>query len=279
MRTSSIKQSITRVFSDGYELGSWLSKSMDQAKPRRWWLPGPPPPRRLISLKAVEESYRQDGTPPLHVPVRHITIRLADFPKSPDLAPYLGRLDQPPTAVDHESVIAKSEPSYLFHGCGNAIDAEVVDSFACRGPSIRFARSRSYFSTGRAVYWSNSIEFAIAWSCFAETGNWDLWRYNKDQPFQCLIFVSRVDLTAMKTGLYLIPKPQTPKEEQALADVSLSSHHICRGRKPLSHHTYTSGNTLQSGANQTTGRHEVNVLRHRSQVKQAGASSGHEYLV
>jgi hypothetical protein len=73
------------------------------------------------------------------------------------------------------------------------------------------------------VYWSNSIEFAIAWIFFSETGSWNLDEFEARRPSRCLIFVSRLDLAKMKFegGLYLIPRPQTPEEEEGLDDVSL----------------------------------------------------------
>lgn len=186
----------------------------DHNKPRRWWLPGPPPPRRLLSLDAVEESYRQDGTPELSIPVRFLSVPCTFSRRSSTLAPYLNRLDQPTTS-------SAAGPTYLFHGCGNDIGPKVIQSFSRRGPSIRFSRSQSYFSAGRAVYWSNSVEFAIAWSFFAETGSWDFGG-RKERPFQCLVFVARLELAEVdfEGGLYLIPRPGGAEEEEELGDVS-----------------------------------------------------------
>ena len=132
------------------------------------------------------------------------------------MAPYLGRLGQP-TDITGGGV---PEPLYVFHGCGNVNGPEVVESFARRGPSIRFARARSYFSAQQAVYWSNSIDFAISWSFFAETGSWDLDKHDGWLPFECLIFVSKLDIASIGSGLYLIPKPLTLKEEEGLTAVS-----------------------------------------------------------
>ncbi|KAH6995868.1 hypothetical protein BKA56DRAFT_570156 [Ilyonectria sp. MPI-CAGE-AT-0026] len=187
---------------------------MNHSKPRRWWLPGPPPPRRLISLDLVEESYRRDGTPELSVPVR--SIRVPWVERSSVLAPYLDRSDKPGSAEE----TPVSGPKYLFHGCGNVLGPRVIQSFARRGPSIRFSRSQSYFSADQAVYWSNSVEFAIAWSFFSETGSWNLNDFDGKRPFRCLIFVSRLDLAepSFEGGLYLIPRPQSPEEEAELGD-------------------------------------------------------------
>ncbi|KAJ4307367.1 hypothetical protein N0V84_012785 [Fusarium piperis] len=175
-------------------------------KPPRWWLPGPPPTRRQLSLDTVDESYQRDGTPELSIPVRHLTVPFAE--RSSVLCPYLGRLDQPTTAP------GESKETYLFHGCGNVTSPRVVQSFARWGPSIRFSKARSYFSTGRAVYWSNSIEFALAWCFFCETGSWDLAGFNGEHPLESLIFVSRPDLRDI--NLQVIPKPQTPEDEEEL---------------------------------------------------------------
>jgi hypothetical protein len=187
---------------------------MDETKPRRWWVPGPPPPRRSISLEAVEESYRRDDTPELCVPARYITVGLTDFLGNGAIAPYTHCLGQPEGCG--------TPPMYLFHGCGNAVNPDVVGSFIRRGPSIRFARSRGYFSVKQAVYWSNSIHYAIAWSHFTETGDWDLDRFDGRRPFRCLIFVSKLDFSRpnIRLGTYLIPTPRTPREEEELVEVS-----------------------------------------------------------
>jgi len=189
---------------------------MDPGKPQRWWLPGPPPPRRLISLHDVEESYRLEGIPELAVPVRSVTLRgpltAAD--------PLLLYIDQLGTAVTDVQGAPVATAAYVFHGCGEPVSPEVIRSFARRGPSIRFSRSSSYFSPRPAVYWSNSVEFAITWSFFARTGSWGLDQPDRGdrQSFECLIFVSRLDLGTARFdgGLYMIPRPQTPEEEEEL---------------------------------------------------------------
>ncbi len=198
----------------------------NSGKPQRWWLPGPPPPRRLISLNDVEASYRQEGIPELNVPVRPVTLR--DLPtKTGPLAPYLGQLGRPVINSDGAPV---ATPIYLFHGCGEPVTPEVIRSFARRGPSIRFSRPRSYFSSSPAVYWSNSVEFSIAWSVFARTGSWGFGQSGRESqaPFECLIFVSRLDLGLARFdgGLYRIPRPQTPEEEEELGQVSLTSRNV-----------------------------------------------------
>nr|XP_036582650.1 uncharacterized protein CTRU02_07203 [Colletotrichum truncatum]KAF6791441.1 hypothetical protein CTRU02_07203 [Colletotrichum truncatum] len=190
---------------------------MEPDKARRWWLPGPPPQRRLVSIAEVEESLCRDGTPELSIPVRHVSVTgLTLFATGHPVAaspldPYLGHLDSPSN---------NSTSTHLFHGCGNVTGPEVAESFSRRGPCIRFSRDRSYFSSSRAVYWSNSIEFAIAWSFFSETGHWDPAECDKPGiwPFQCLVYVSRLDLekTNFENGLHLIPEPQGFRDEEEM---------------------------------------------------------------
>ncbi|KAH6624808.1 hypothetical protein B0J18DRAFT_191266 [Chaetomium sp. MPI-SDFR-AT-0129] len=208
---------------------SIFAPRMDPGKSRRWWLPGPPPPRRLISLHDVEESYRLEGIPELAVPVRTLELRggLQVLTAANPLAPYIDQLDRPGTDAQGGSPVATLTPLYLFHGCGEPVNPEVIRSFARWGPSIRFSRSSSYFSPRPAVYWTNSIEFAIAWSFFARTGSWGLDGDQLDrddgQSFECLIFVSKLDLgtAGFDGGLHMIPRPQTVEEEEELAQASL----------------------------------------------------------
>ncbi|KAK4162998.1 hypothetical protein QBC43DRAFT_69263 [Cladorrhinum sp. PSN259] len=208
---------------------------LNPGNPRRWWLPGPPPPRRLVSLKAVEESYRRDGTRELAIPVRSITVTSRETYISA-LAPYISSIN---SAISGAKASESAEPIYLFHGCGNFITDEVAHSFSRWGPSIRFSRTGSYFSAGPAVYWSTSVEFAVAWSFFAETGTWDMDVFNRStpqQPFQCLVFVSKVSLETMNSGegLYLIPNPQTPLEEEELEEWCKGNTNPKRMGKPSS---------------------------------------------
>ncbi|KAK3990435.1 hypothetical protein QBC44DRAFT_239005 [Cladorrhinum sp. PSN332] len=198
-----------------------------RANARRWWLPGPPPPRRLVSLQTVEESYHRDGISELAVPVRSITLR--------------SRKDYASVLASYTCISSTSspEPIYLFHGCGNSISHDVTRSFSRWGPSIRFSRARSYFSAGPAVYWSNSLEFAIAWSFFAETGSWDMSLSRQDtqqqqqQPFVCLVYMSKVSMQAMNSvehGLYLIPEPESRLEEEELEE--WCNGNLDPGRRP-----------------------------------------------
>jgi hypothetical protein len=158
--------------------------------------------------------------PELVVPVRSVTVR-GPLTAAGPLAQYIGQLGRPVT--DAQGAPAAT-PAYLFHGCGEPLSPEVIRSFARWGPSIRFSRSSSYFSPRPAVYWSNSVEFAIAWSFFARSGRWGLGQPDRDdrQSFDCLIFVSRLDLGTARFdgGLFMVPRPQTPEEEEELGQAS-----------------------------------------------------------
>jgi len=194
---------------------------MDTKKPHRWRLPGPPPPRCLTSLHEVEESYRREHIPELAVPFRSVTLQGSLTAAGP-LVPYIEELGRPGTGAQDALGAA---PIYLFHGCGEPVTHDVIRSFARRGPSIRFSRRSSYFSPKPAAYWSNSVEFAIRWSFFARTGSWGLGESDHEgrQSFECLIFVSKLDLGRARFdgGLYMIPRPKTPEDEDKLGQASL----------------------------------------------------------
>lgn len=187
-----------------------------------------PPPRRTASLREVENSYQTEGVRELSIPARHIRVPTVDGGNI--LSSYMRNIQLPPNLANHgeSTTPAQVDKSmYLFHGCGNAIDAQVINSFARWGPSIRFSRPRSYLSPGQAVYWTNSIEFAVAWSFFAEYGHWDLESIQPNRPFRCLVSVSKLDLTrvSFEGGLYLIPAPQTAEDEDQLREVSQPCKH------------------------------------------------------
>lgn len=198
-------------------IGDWVS-SDDTAtqirnnmgdKDDRWWLPGPPPSRRLMQLSEVEESYLRDGIPPLAIPVRE--VHLNSFSCGDDLCPRYPEPKSDPREC--------SGPLLLYHGCAHITSQDIFTSFASWGPSIRFSRSRGYFSASPAVYWTNSITFAISWCIFTETGSWKLADSDaRTKPFNCLIYVTKVDMVAaaLVDELYIIPPPMTCHEELEL---------------------------------------------------------------
>lgn len=174
----------------------------------RWWLPGPPPPRRLISLASVEESYLKDGTPALDIPIRHVKVSQPSLQKTLD-----SYVDQSKNPITSPGTMV------LFHGCGNTISPDIVRSFARRGPSIRYSRDRGYLSTKPAVYWTNSINFAISWCVFSKTGAWQFNDMKGDNTsFTCLLYISRLNLSkTFPQGIYMVPPPQNPEDEDELS--------------------------------------------------------------
>ena len=174
----------------------------------RWWLPGPPPPRRLIPLSPIKEEHVKYGMRPLNIPVHHMCISLSNLGEMLDL--YAKQLGNIATA---------SGTKPIFHGCGTSITPEVIASFAQWGPSIQYSRGRGYFSTNPAVYWSSTLRFAVAWCFFTQTGSWELESVANDKPRSFLIYVSLVDFasTPFEGGLYMVVKPQTRQDEDELS--------------------------------------------------------------
>ncbi|KAI1325239.1 hypothetical protein F5Y16DRAFT_423144 [Xylariaceae sp. FL0255] len=178
-------------------------------KTARWWMPGPPPPRRSLPLRAVK-----DGMPALDMPIRHMHVLLSNLDDA--LGCYVRQLEKLATA---------SEMTPVFHGCGTLLTPDIVASFAHTGPSIHYSRSQGYFSTGPAVYWSNSLRFATAWCFFTQTGSWKLEKEDKDKPLNCLIYVSLINLAMIpfERGIYMVPNPQTRQDEEALSNWCISN--------------------------------------------------------
>ncbi|KAI1422374.1 hypothetical protein F5Y12DRAFT_717484 [Xylaria sp. FL1777] len=172
----------------------------------RWWLPGPPPPRRLIPLNPVKEENVNYG---MNIPIHHMRISLSNLGETLDL--YAKQLDKTASASGTKPV---------FHGCGTSITPEVIASFAQRGPSIQYSRGRGYFSTNPAVYWSSTLRFAVGWCFFTQTGSWELKSEAKGKPRSFLIYVSLVDFasTPFEGGLYMVVKPQTRRDEDELSN-------------------------------------------------------------
>lgn len=108
---------------------------------------------------------------------------------------------------------------FLFHCCAKKATSTLIQSFVQKGPSIEFARPNGYFSRSRAVYWTNSLDFAFAWGVFRATGKWQSPR--RDDHFECTIYVSKVDLTNIPTqnGIYMVAVPECTEKEQRLVEV------------------------------------------------------------
>ncbi|KAK5633880.1 hypothetical protein RRF57_009594 [Xylaria bambusicola] len=177
----------------------------------RWWLPGPPPPRRLIPLSTVDEENTSHGRQALNIPVHHKRISLSNLEETLDI--YVKQL---------EKVAIASGTKPVFHGCGTSITPEVVESFARKGPSIEYSRSRGYFSNRPAVYWSSTLRFAVAWCFFTQTGSWEPGKVTMEKPRSCLIYVSLVNLVSapFEGGMYMVAQPRTRQEEEELSSRS-----------------------------------------------------------
>jgi hypothetical protein len=168
--------------------------------PGRPWLPGPPPQRRRLPIQRVLAA-RSDAQS-LDVPVTQISLDAALT--APALRRYKG-----------QKFGASSTRIHLFHGSA-PVGRETLDSFARLGPCRDFSRPIGYLSRGRAVYWTTSLEFALAWCNFIITGAWD---GPLDPNLSCLVYVAEVDLTELFADggrAILLPRPCTPADEDAL---------------------------------------------------------------
>lgn len=183
-----------------------LDHNVDDSRP---WLPGPPPPRRKIGVSDIVAAYRADGHEDLMIPIHKVFSDNVSLLRHSE-AQILQKL----------SITSEGETTLLFHGCGTAICSEVLGSFSKMGPSMRFARPRSYFSKTPAVYWTSSIRFAIAWCVFTKTGKWPSSNQQPD-PSESIIVVARANLKALEESKAscMIRGPTTIEEEEELVQV------------------------------------------------------------
>ncbi|OQE21099.1 hypothetical protein PENSTE_c012G05188 [Penicillium steckii] len=208
----------------------------------RSWASAPFSHRRQISLRAFElYDCPDEHTSQPQIPIRRVDLwsmhnytsstLQAYFEKQctstsrrkvPSLSrqvrhPYDGLSDK---AAKAESTTHSNPESdlFLFHCCAIKSTPKLIQSFVRRGPSIQFARPNGYFSRTPAVYWTNSLDFAFAWGVFRATGKWRNPR--PDEHFECIIFVSKVNLAETQTpnGMYLINVPECAEMEQKLVD-------------------------------------------------------------
>ncbi|KAF2758233.1 hypothetical protein EJ05DRAFT_381875 [Pseudovirgaria hyperparasitica] len=179
-----------------------LTDGLVRFDPLRPWLPGPPPIRRQIPVQEVDDGYKKESRAPLHVPIN--TMRLSS---ALELNRYSG-MGNP------------LQPAYVFHGCGNKVSSAILESFSKWGPSIRFSRPRGYFSCSPAVYWTNSLAFAIGWCAFTETGQWLPKLNEREQDFECVVYVSKVIMGDLESpaGTCLLSPPSTEIEETDLVN-------------------------------------------------------------
>ncbi|KAI0506505.1 hypothetical protein F5B22DRAFT_623339 [Xylaria bambusicola] len=91
-----------------------------------------------------------------------------------------------------------------FHACTQSLDTALLRSFQASGPSLRFAHGGGYLCRSPAVYWTNSLEFALLW-CFL--GGSDRHDEEVSVPRSGLIFVSRLDISCLATSRTLVIRP------------------------------------------------------------------------
>ncbi|KAF2679863.1 hypothetical protein K458DRAFT_393427 [Lentithecium fluviatile CBS 122367] len=198
-----------------------MSKDVQAFLPKtsrdRYWLPGSPPRRRLKDLGTVERLLGpNDYLPDLRIPVRPINLWSFENRESSTLGPYFKRRGH----FGDKSRRNEEEALYLFHGCATEISPDLLHSFARHGPSIHFSRPQSYFSRAPAVYWTDSLDFAFAWCVFSETGRWIPDITPGSKPFECLVYVSKVDaaILANPGKCFHIAEPDADHMEMQLVD-------------------------------------------------------------
>jgi len=180
---------------------------------KRPWLPGPPPPRQLnnVNVKSISPlvRYQRYG----EIPIRRINLHRSLEQGIRSL------LQAYPPVVSSPG----SDYSFLFHGCGAPVTDVHIQSFQSLGPEISFSRPRSYFSAGPAVYWTNSLIFALQWSYFTRTSRWVSPDGLSAANFECILYVSRVDMSEIpkKHNAHAVPNPTNGGEEQRLIQASL----------------------------------------------------------
>lgn len=198
--------------------GHLQSETPKQPGNLRYWLPGPPPRRRMKELDTVQESGAEYGQCFLvQVPIRRTDLWSYDNRHSDTLTAYFQE------RKNLEARALSADELYLFHGCASETSPALLESFSRYGPSIHFSRQQSYFSRSPAVYWTDSLDFAFAWCIFSETGSWTP-KITPEASFQCLIYVSKVKRAVLDdvTRCYTIPDPKSEKEEEDLVRVSCS---------------------------------------------------------
>lgn len=181
----------------------------------RPWLPYHPPERSARSIESARMIYEDNGFPNLSIPIRTVNLLAGDSITCARhaLHLYIHEGDGPDTKPTNER--------FLFHGCSTAASPALLQSFAKMGPSIYFSRPKSYLSRGPAVYWTDSFEFALAWCVFTKTGKWMANEPYQSRDFECLIYVSKVNINDLSSRFdtHLINTPSSIEEEQNLVDV------------------------------------------------------------
>lgn len=195
---------------------TWKITIRQKSSQQRPWLPGPPPPR--LSLESRSKLMLGGSSIFKQLHVENIQLR-PDLSNS-QLQKYLGQV------LDAEFLLSSNLPPsfYIFHATTVPTgDESIIKSIVRRGPSLDFARPRSYFSATPAVYYTTSLEFALAWSIFTQTGSWETsWRFDSPE-LTSVVFVARITLHELikEFDMNILFPPVTQEEEQTLQNVSL----------------------------------------------------------
>ena len=116
---------------------------------------------------------------------------------------------------------------YLFHG--HALDPDsdvnaVIESFQQYGPSLRFSWNTSFFFRRKAIYWTNSFEYAVLWCFYRKHGFWpSSWgQFEELEHFRCIVFVSKLarDEFDALGNIEVMPPRKSEKEELEFEKVS-----------------------------------------------------------
>ncbi|KAE9376508.1 hypothetical protein N431DRAFT_554906 [Stipitochalara longipes BDJ] len=185
----------------------------------RPWLPGPPPDRQEILVEEAEADWDSKGLQDLQIPIHRIAVLAGSDFTAFLKAPLFEQAIPSATFPRGEST------KILFHGCATKIDDKTLHSFSKMGPSIKFSRHRSYFSRQPAVYWTDSIEFTLAWCVFTKTGQWEMKYPPSIMPFECVIYIAEVNITSLQShsSVYSIPDSGSVEDEQQLVDWCLAN--------------------------------------------------------
>ena len=100
-------------------------------------------------------------------------------------------------------------------------DAEVViTSLQHYGPSLRYARNSGFHFRHKAVYWSNSFEYAVMWCFFRSNGYWPQ-DWSQIEDFRCLIFVARLSKEEFNGlgKINVVPPPRDKRGEEEFEKV------------------------------------------------------------
>jgi len=161
----------------------------------RPWLPGPPPDRQEILVEQAEADWDSEGLQDLQIPIHAITVLAgSDFMS-------LLKSSIFKAAIPCITPVAENGRKLLFHCCATKIDEKTIHSFSKMGPSIKFSRRKSYFLRQPAVYWTDSIEFALAWCILVKTDEWRTDCPPSGTAFDFVIYIAELNITSLPGSL------------------------------------------------------------------------------